>query len=290
VLLQQVVDLAHQNACRSVVLTFATHPRMLLDVSTPARWLLNTPEEKVEFLSQCGIDDVVMLPFDHEMAQMSATDFVRNIMVEKLHTQYWVVGEDHSFGKDKSGNAENISSLTKSFQIEIVKVNLKECECESGGNEQKSFAGKISSSAIRQLLLEGNLEPANRMLGYPYPISGTVVSGNQLGRTIGFPTANIEPAPFKLLPKDGVYAVKIRLGDENLAGMMYIGKRPVLKKQEQEPHIEAHIFDFDRDIYGQHLHLSITHRIRDDMAFDNMEQLQTQLKHDKRTVKQLFAV
>jgi riboflavin kinase/FMN adenylyltransferase len=289
-LLQQVVDLAYQNACRSVVLTFTTHPRMLLDASTPARWLLNTPEEKVALLSQYGIDDILILPFDHTMAQMSAPDFIRNIMVGKLKTKYWVIGEDHSFGKDKSGNAENISFLAKSFQIKVIKVNLKECEGVYTENGQPSFAGKISSSAIRQLLLDGNLETANRMLGYDYPISGTVVAGNQLGRTIDFPTANIEPASSKLLPKEGVYSANIRLDGETFKGMLYIGKQPVMKAHNEQSYIEVNIFDFDRNIYGRELQVSLSRRIRGNIAFDNMEQLKAQLQQDKKTVKQLSAI
>ncbi|GHT25226.1 riboflavin biosynthesis protein [Bacteroidia bacterium] len=286
-LLQQVVDLACQNACRSVALTFATHPRMLLDASTPARWLLNTPDEKIALLSQYGIDDILMLPFDRTMAQLSASDFVRNVMVGKLKTKYWVAGDDHSFGKDKGGNAENISLLAQSYNIEIVKVNLKKYEGICVEDKQFLFAGKISSSSIRQALLDGDLETANRMLGYDYPISGKVVTGKQLGRTIGFPTANIEPLSCKLLPKEGVYSANIRLDGETLKGMLYIGKQPVMKTHNEQSYIEVHIFDFDRNIYGKELQVSLTHRIRDSIAFNNMEQLKAQLKKDGETSKRV---
>jgi riboflavin kinase/FMN adenylyltransferase len=284
-LLQQVVDLANQKGCRSVVLTFATHPRMLLDASTPARWLLNTLDEKVALLSQYGIDNILMLPFDRTMAQMSAPDFIRNMMMEKLKTKYWVVGEDHSFGKDKGGNAENILLLAKSYNIEVVKVNLKEYERGNAEHTQSSFAGKISSSAIRQALLDGNLETAHRMLGYDYHISGKVIAGNQLGRTIDFPTANIKPDSCKLLPKEGVYSANIRLDGETLKGMLYIGKQPVMKTHSEQSYIEVHIFDFDRNIYGKELQISLSHRIRDCLVFDSMEQLKAQLQQDKKRIK-----
>ncbi|MDR1667278.1 MAG: riboflavin biosynthesis protein RibF [Bacteroidales bacterium] len=288
-LLRQVAALAGQRRYRSTVITFATHPRMLLDSSTPKRWLLNTPDEKNELLAKTGIDDIVVLPFDWEMSQMTANEFVQKIILGKLNAKYWVVGEDHSFGRNRDGNAENIVSMMDVQQIQIVKVNLMKCEYLSLNKDEHPFAEKISSSAIRTLLQKGELDTANKMLGYEYSLSGKVMPGNQIGRSIGFPTANIEPHADKLLPKNGVYGVRIDLDGDRFYGMTYIGKRTVVRDSDDIPHVETHIFDFKRDIYGKILRLSFMYRIRNDSRFDNMEQLQARLQLDELQIREKIA-
>ncbi|MDR0713986.1 MAG: riboflavin biosynthesis protein RibF [Bacteroidales bacterium] len=286
-LLKQVTAIAERYHCRSMVVTFATHPRMLLDKNTPERWLLNTTDEKNMLLAQAGIDDILILPFDREMSQMTANEFVRKIIIGKLHAKYWVVGEDHSFGKNRDGNAENIATLTDITQIQLFKEDLIKCECGMLTNKDTAFAEKISSSAIRKLLSDGQPEAANRMLGYEYPLSGKVIAGNRTGRTIGFPTANIEPPPNKILPRDGVYCVRTDLDGEQFYGMTYVGKRTVVQPPDDTPQVETHIFDFKRNIYGKILRLSFMHRIRDDIRFKNLEQLQTQLQRDEQQIRNL---
>ena len=258
--------------------------------------LLNTLDERVSLLKQTGIDDVVVFPFDSELSQMPAYDFLSNIILGKMNARYLVMGQDHHFGKNRDGNVQHLSEFVAHSDLQVEVVDLKMLD------------RKISSSAIRSALLCGDLKPANEMLGYEYIISGKVIAGNQLGRTIGFPTANIETPEYKLLPKEGVYCVKVQICDmryeicdkrhetvsnlksqisnlkSTFSGMLYIGKRSVLEKKDTKPQVEVHIFDFDREIYGQEISLALTHRIRDDIKFENAGQLAEQLHRDKENI------
>ena len=274
VLLRRVVELAQQNSLKSVAITFHPHPRQTLDSSGDAPLLLNTFDERISLLKQTGVDKVVVLPFDKALAQMSAHDFVKKIIIEKFNAQYIVVGQDHHFGKERGGDVQRLLDFSVQNDLRVEIVDLKNIE------------QKISSSAIREALMNGNLTLANDMLGYRYVISGKVIGGNQLGRTIGFPTANVEPPECKLIPKGGVYRVKVKTGSDELErlGMMYIGKRSILKNDGESVNIEANIFDFDQQVYGQEIALTLTHRIRDDKKFDNIEQLSEQLHRDKQKI------
>ena len=280
-LLRRVVDLASQRQLRSVALTFWPHPRQVLEPDDEAPFLLNTLNEKIALLEQTGVDDIVIFPFDKALSQMSASDFIRDIVIGKLDARYLVVGQDHHFGKDRSGDVQHLPELTVHHDLKIEVVDLK------------TLDRKVSSSAIREALSCGNLSLANEMLGYEYRISGRVIAGNRLGRTIGFPTANIEAPVFKVIPKDGVYRVKVQIKNgqnpkqkdlSGLRGMMYIGKRSALKQEDTVAQIEVHIFDFDEQIYGQEISLALTHRIRDDIKFENVGQLAEQLHRDKQNI------
>ena len=288
-LLRRVVDLATLHRLRSVVLTFWPHPRQAFEPPGETRLLLDTFDEKITLLEQTGVDDIIVYPFDKILSQMPASDFIRDIIIGKLDARYMVVGQDHHFGKDRYGNVQHLPEYTAKSDVQVEVVDLK------------MLNRKISSSAIRKALLCGDLALANEMLGYEYMISGKVITGNRLGRTIGFPTANIETPAYKLLPKEGVYRVKVqiqnsilnliqdknqnsKIGGFDHIGMMYIGKRPVLKQEEAKIHVEVHIFDFERDIYGQEITVALTHRIRDDIRFDNLEQLTEQLHRDKQNI------
>ena len=273
-LLRRVVDLAAQHQLRSVVLTFWPHPRQVLEQCRDVSSLLSALNEKISLLKHTGVDGVVVIRFDSALSQMTASDFVKEVVVGKLNAQYLVMGQDHHFGKDRSGNAEYMPDIAahSGLQFEVI--------------ELKMSGRKISSSDIREALLSGALLLANGMLGYEYIISGKVVSGNSLGRTIGFPTANIEIPSHKLLPKNGVYRVKVKIdsgGFDNI-GMLYIGKRSVLKQEDTVDHIEVNIFDFDQQVYGHEIELALTHRIRDDIKFENINQLATQLYKDKQKI------
>ena len=276
-LLRRVVDLAAQHQLRSVALTFLPHPRQVLCKESDMPKLLNIPDEKIALLEQTGVDDVVVYPFDRDLALMPASDFVRTVIIEKLNAQYLVVGQDHHFGKGRDGNIKQLAEFASHSDLQIEVVELK------------MHDRKISSSAIREALLCGDLTLANTMLGYAYVITGKVIAGNRLGRTIGFPTANIATPVDKLLPKDGVYRVKVKLKTNNsklndYIGMLYIGKRTVLKKEDATSQVEVHIFGFDGQIYGQEIELALTHRIRDDISFGNFAQLADQLQRDKEKI------
>jgi len=272
-----VVDLAEQHQLRSVALTFCPHPRQILAQKGEVPQLLNTLDEKIALLEQTGIDDVVVYPFDRVLAQMPASDFVRNVIIGKLNARYLVVGQDHHFGKGRDGNVQQLTEFASHSGLQVDVVDLK------------MHDRKISSSAIREALLCGDLTLANAMLGYEYIISGKVVAGNRLGRTIGFPTANIETPEHKLLPKDGVFRVQVKIQNpkskiQNYPGMLYIGKRTVLKQEDASAQVEVHIFNFDGQIYGQEITIALTHRIRDDIRFGNVEQLAGQLHRDKEKI------
>ena len=276
-LLRRVADIAAQHCLRSVALTFWPHPRQMFEPEDETCLLLDTLEEKITLLEQTGVDDIIVYPFDKVLSQMPASGFVRDIIIGKLDAKFMVVGQDHHFGKGRNGNVQHLPEFTAHSDVQVEVVDLK------------MLNRKISSSAIRNALLCGNLKLANEMLGYEYVISGKVISGNRLGRTIGFPTANIETPAYKLLPKEGVYRVKVQVQSSkfngfNYLGMMYIGKRPVLKQEEAKVHVEVHIFDFDQDIYGQEITVALTHRIRDDIRFENLEQLTGQLHRDKQNI------
>jgi len=273
-LLQRVGDLTAQHRIRSMVFTFWPHPRQALDSAGEAPLLLNTLDERINLLEQTGIDDVIVFPFDKVLSQMTASGFVREILIGKLNARFLIVGQDHHFGKEGSGNVELLSEIVAHSDLQVEVVDLKMID------------RKISSSAIREALLCGDLALANEMLGYEYVISGKVITGNRLGRTIGFPTANIEVPEYKLLPKEGVYRVMVNTGNGefNHPGMMYTGKRTMFKQKDTKVHVEVHIFDFDRQIYGQEIAISLTHRIRDDIKFENLEQLTEQLHRDKQNI------
>ena len=277
-LLRRVSDIAAQHRLRPVALTFWPHPRQALHSTGETTLLLNTLDERISLLEQTGVDDIIVYPFDKVVSQMSASAFVRDIIIGKLNARYLVVGEDHHFGKDRDGNVQHLREYTAYSDVQVEVIDLK------------MLNRKISSSSIRKALLCGDLALANEMLGYGYMISGKVIAGNRLGRTIGFPTANIETPAYKLLPKEGVYRVTVQIQNSKFkiqnskVGMMYIGKRPVLKQQDDTVHVEVHIFDFDRDIYDHEISISLTHRIRDDIRFENMEQLTAQLHRDRQNI------
>ena len=275
-LLQRMADLAQQHSLKSVAITFWPHPRKMLDNEQDINFYLNTHPERMKLLKQCGVDEVVALPFNESLAQMTAPKFIKDVVVKKFNAHYLIVGQDHQFGNGRGGNAQNLSKIAAKNNLLVDIVDLK------------TFDRKISSSEIREALLAGDLASANQMLGYPYIISGYVLEGNRLGRTIGFPTANINAPGYKLLPKDGVYRVKVKTeGDDAFehTGMLFIGKRTVLKQEDSAAQVEVNIFDFDKEIYGQKIMVGLTHRIRDDIKFDSIEKLAQQLHIDKLKIK-----
>ena len=279
-LLQRLNDLSRQYNAQSIVVTFWPHPRQVLNINGNTPLLLNTIDEKLSLLEKAGIDGVVLFPFDHRLSQMQANDFIREMIIGKLNAHCLVAGQDHHFGKNRSGNATGLSDIVAGTNIRVEVVDLKMSD------------QKISSSVIRKALLSGDLQYANTLLGYEYMISGKIIRGNQLGRTIGFPTANISPPDYKLIPNEGVYRVKVCInescsGSNSYLGMMCIGKRLIAKQPDETKHIEVNIFDFDGKIYDRTVTLSLTHRIRNNIHFDNMTQLEKQLHRDKQIIVQM---
>ncbi len=262
----------------TVILTFDPHPRQLLGTTPGPLFLLNTPEEKIRLLQAQGIDHLVVIPFTPEFAALPATQYIEEFLVKHFHPHTIIIGYDHRFGQNRAGD-----------------FRLLEAEAGRLGYQVREIPGfmledvTISSTRIREALLQGEVQTANRFLGYPYFFSGTVVKGNQLGRTLGYPTANLESgSPAKLLPGNGVYAVNVFLekSGEKFRGMMNIGMRPTVDGSRRVT--EVHLFDFDRDIYGESLRIEALHHLRQEQKFNGLEALKEQLALDKAAALAFF--
>lgn len=256
------------NQYESLVLTFFPHPRMVLQQDSSIK-LLNTIDEKATLLEKFGIDNLIIHPFDEVFSNLSAEEFVKNILVDKLNIHKIIIGHDHRFGKNRTADINDLILFGKKYKFEVEQINAKEID---------EIA--VSSTKIRKALLEANIKLANEYLGYSYFISGKVVEGKKIGRTIGFPTANIQiNENYKLLPKNGVYIVSSKIDNVLRFGMMNIGKNPTLGDNEQS--IEIHFFEINEDIYSKNLQISILEHIREEQKFNSLTELQAQLEKDK---------
>ena len=269
VLLQKLTDAAAAIGCQSVVLTFFPHPRMVLQQASDVK-LLNTMDEKAALLEAAGVDNLVIHPFSHEFSRLTAEEFVRDILVEKLHVAKIVIGHDHRFGRNRTATTEDLVAMGREYGFEVEQITALQV------NENN-----ISSTRIRNALTEGNIALTNEYLGYPYFITGVVSTGKQLGRTIGYPTANIAVTEdYKLIPQRGVYAVSAVIGSRIVFGMMNIGIRPTVDGTHQT--IEVHFFDFDADIYDAELKISVHYHLRSEHKFESLDALKEQLGRDKK--------
>lgn len=276
-LLQQVIDEAHKRNLKSMVVTFRQHPRKVLHPESHIP-LLTTLNEKLQLIEQSGIDYVALLDFDLRLSQMDAHQYMEHVLKNSLHSQALVIGYDHHFGKrDGKGFAEY-----KQYgdQMGIDVIQAKELPSEQ--------CAHASSTAIRKLLEAGDIAKANKILGRPYSITGSVAHGQAIGRSIGFPTANITPnSADKLIPQNGVYATLTHIGTKTYKSMLYIGSRPTIDNQPEQ-RIEANLFDFNEEIYGQQIHIDFVARTRGEQRFSSLDQLQAQLTIDKQQVESLL--
>lgn len=276
-IIDKVVQSAKKIDGESVILTFFPHPRMVLYPEGNDLKLLNTIEEKIELLQQLGVDHLIIHPFSVEFSRITSLDFVREILVNKLNTKKLVIGYDHQFGKNREGSFEHLKEYGPLYGFEVEEIPAQEIQQIN-----------ISSTKIRNSLLIGEIQAANQFLGYHYFINGTVVEGSQVGRQMGFPTANIEVAEdYKLIPGNGVYAVKIVLENSIYNGMLNIGTRPTIKGNNVT--IEVNIFNFNQEIYNKPIRIEFFEKIRNEVKFNELAELQQQLNHDKQKVLQLFA-
>ncbi|NTU68720.1 MAG: bifunctional riboflavin kinase/FAD synthetase [Chlorobiaceae bacterium] len=270
-----MVGRAREQGLRSVVVTFRPHPRLVLDTSSPCPVrLLTTLEEKIAHLESTGIDLLLVVRFDQEFARRSSESFIREVLVGLLGARRVVVGYDHGFGHDRSGSGATLQSLGAEcgFGVDVVGKVLV------GGEP-------VSSTRIRNLLLEAKVGEANACLGAPYPVSGTVVEGRKLGHRIGFPTVNLMPSnPCKLLPAKGVYLARTSIDGREWRAMMNIGTRPTVSDDELVT-VEAHILGWSGDLYGRELHFSLLAFLREERRFDSLADLQSQLAVDKKRVE-----
>lgn len=268
-ILARLTEIAATTNGESVVLTYWPHPRTVVSNDSQDLKLLSTLDEKVLLLEQAGIDHLVIIPFTRSFSELTSEEFIRDILIEKIGTKKLVIGYDHRFGRDREGGFDYIRAHQAEYGFEVEEIPRQDVE-----------AVGVSSSKIRTALAEGHIATANRFLGRPYSLTGTIVKGQQLGRTIGFPTANMQiDDPVKLIPANGVYAVEVLYNDQLLKGMLNIGLRPTVGGTHQT--IETYVFDFDTDIYGEHLTLQLRHFLRPEQKFPGLPALVAQLKLDE---------
>jgi riboflavin kinase/FMN adenylyltransferase len=267
-ILKKLGQTAAKDCLASVVLTFAVHPRMVLQ-KEPKIKLLNSIDEKTSLLAKSGVENLIIHPFDADFAALSAADFVEKILVEKLKVKKIIIGHDHRFGKNRSANIDDLIVFGKEFDFEVAQISAQEID---------EIA--VSSTKIRNALQEGNLQTANAFLGYAYQLSGQVILGKQLGRTIGFPTANIKiDEADKMMPKTGVYCVSSIIEGKMVFGMLNIGFNPTVAGESLS--VEVHFFDFDTHLYYQKITLNLHQYLREEQKFDTVLLLKQQLEKDK---------
>lgn len=268
-IIEKLILNAKTSDCETLILTFFPHPRMVLQEDSEIK-LLNTIEERTLLLQQTGLDNLIIHPFDKAFSRLSAEEFVKEILVEKLHIHKIVIGHDHRFGRNRTANFDDLVEFGEKYGFEVEQLSAREIDDVS-----------VSSTKIRMTLENGEIEMANEYLGYPYFLTGTVTEGKQLGRTIGFPTANIKvEEQYKLIPKKGVYLVKSELDGSIVFGMMNIGNNPTVAGTRLS--IEVYYLDFDSDLYGRKIEVSLLHYIREEQKFAGVEALKMQLEADKR--------
>lgn len=269
-ILERVIQKTKNEDYESLVLTFFPHPRMVLQEHSDIK-LLNTINEKIDLLEQIGIENLVIHPFDETFSRLTAEEFVTTVLVDRFHIQKIIIGHDHRFGRNRTANIDDLITFGKEYDFEVEQISVQEINDIS-----------VSSTKIRMALLEGDMDLANKYLGYEYFLTGIVVKGKQLGRTISFPTANLQiEENYKLIPQNGVYIVKSIINQKTVFGMMNIGFNPTVSGQNQS--IEIHYFDFDADLYSQKIRVSMLHRIRSEQKFESVSLLKEQLEKDALT-------
>lgn len=271
-ILEKIIQNTNNSDYESLVLTFFPHPRTVLQTGTEMKQL-NTIDEKSNLIEKEGIDNLVIHPFDKEFASLSAEEFVKKVLVDIFNIQKIVIGYDHRFGKNRTADINDLIAFGNQYNFEVEQISAEEL------NEVA-----VSSTKIRNALSDGNIELANSFLGYNYAITGMVVQGKQLGRTIGFPTANISiNEDYKLIPNSGVYVVECKIDNQSYFGMMNIGTNPTVENTNQKQKLEVNIFDFDQDIYGKSINISFLKRIRSEQKFGSLDALKAQIANDKVT-------
>ena len=269
-ILEKIIQKSQNGTYESLVLTFFPHPRMVLQEHSDIK-LLNTIDEKIDLLNQIGIENLVIHPFDEQFSRLTAEEFVSTILVDRFHIQKIIIGHDHRFGRNRTADIQDLIAFGEQYGFEVEQISVQEI------NEIS-----VSSTKIRKALLQGDMVLANEYLGYEYFLTGIIVKGKQLGRTIGFPTANLKvEEDYKLIPQNGVYIVKSLINNKTVFGMMNIGFNPTVNGQNQT--IEVNYFDFNEDLYGQEITVSILKRIRSEQKFESVSLLREQLQKDATT-------
>lgn len=272
--IERLKKIAVQNLGQTVLITFNPSPEEVLYASENKKIrLLNIQQEKEELLSSLGVDYLLVIPFTPDFSRITSESFIREYLVNKIHVKELVIGFSHHFGYEREGDFIQLNELGKKYDFKVEEIPMEEVQNQN-----------ITSIKIRKFLKEGLICEANRLLGYPYSISGKVIHGNQIGRTLGYPTANIDVKDSyknKLIPEQGVYAVLIQCNENQYKGMANIGYRPTVKLERHEFTTEVHLFNFSKDIYGIRISIFFIERIRDEIKFDNLDKLKIQLNMDK---------
>lgn len=275
-ILSRLTEISAASQGESVVITFWPHPRLIVSHDSENLKLLTTIDEKIRILDKLHIDNLLIIPFTKEFSQLTSSEFINHILVKRIGTKKLVIGHDHRFGRNREGSFEHLIQNSENYGFEVEEIPRQDIE-----------AVGVSSTRIRNALNDGNIHISNEYLGRCYSLSGIVIKGNQLGRTIGFPTANIQiTATEKLIPANGVYAVKVGHGESIYGGMLNIGMRPTVNGTTQT--IEVNIFDFDQEIYDQQLTLYFLERLRAEVKFNGIEALKQQLHIDEQHSKEIL--
>lgn len=277
-IINQLNEEAEKINGESVLFTFYPHPRMVLYPESHGIKLIQTQEEKLAKLEKMGLKNCIVFPFTFEFSRMTALEFVRDFLVNQLHVKKLVIGYDHQFGKNREGSLQFLKDICDTYEFEVIEIPAQDID-----------EVNVSSTKIREAILAGNIEKANEYLGDKFELSGTVVKGNQLGRTIGYPTANIVlNSELKLIPGNGVYAVRLNVRGTWFDGMMNIGTRPTVVSNGGRT-IEVNIFDFEETIYDETVTVQFLSKWRDEQKFNGLEELKNQLKIDEETIRTVLS-
>ena len=269
-IIKRLINTGKSKGLKSVILTFFPHPRMVLQKDSNIK-LINTIDERRNILDDLGLDYLLIKKFTHQFSRLSAEDFVKEILVEKLNAKKVIIGYDHRFGRNRNADINDLKTFGESFGFEVEEISAQDINDVA-----------VSSTKIRSALTDGEIHKANAYLGYNFMLTGKVTKGKSLGKELGFPTANIEiEEDYKIIPKQGSYIVNSMIKDTLVYGMMNIGMNPTVNGRKQT--IEVHFFDFDDDIYEDTIKIYLLHRIRDEEKFESLEALKLQLAKDKET-------
>lgn len=273
--------LADEVNGETVVVTFHPHPRQVLAIGTEKLRFICSQEEKLKKFEEFGIDNVVIIPFTKEFASTPSDDFIKDYIIERIHPAVIVVGYDHHFGKNRMGDFQMLNELGAQYGFKTVQVEAQDI------NEVA-----VSSTKIRNFLWTGNVKAANELLGYPYSVTGLVIRGNEIGRTIGFPTANLDiPNEFMMINNPGVYACRTEINGKRYDAMANTGTRPTIgDRADGDFIIEVNVFDFEGDLYGKTLKVWFIERIRDEVKFNGLEALKNQLHQDREKAKKILSL
>jgi riboflavin kinase/FMN adenylyltransferase len=275
-IIERLKQIASIKNGETVIITFEPHPRIVLLPLDHGLQLLSTLNEKINLLEKAGVDHLIILPFTKEFSRLSSEQFIRNILVNKIKTNTLVIGYDHRFGKNREGSFEHLKNSASLYEFEVEEIP-----------EQDIDDIAISSTKIRQALLNNDIQTAQKYLGNSYSLEGNVIKGKQLGRTIGYPTANIEVEnSYKLIPQDGVYAVWVWYNKARFGGMLNIGNNPTIKDKGRS--IEVNIFNFEKEIYTENLKIEFVSKLRNEEKFDGLDALKNQLHLDKQNAQTIL--